>query len=324
MSKFFDTWKKIYGSKIAKASRDFLLGKDMDLSDEAYREKYGYNKPNNSVGIMGMLVAPEWTGVENLTKGISGFGGAKYNAGLEALEAERQAQKALKVYDTMTKRDAFLKERFGKVWKDFTPEEQYGLNVRFRDKWLKDGGVIKAQNGIPKSAKVGSYFRGLKDYLFGTTNSFKKSDYIPTKGNDIKDVYYTRDGLKEEVILNLFGGIDSNAKNSLGDKNYFYRDFNDAYNQLTSSSNVNASRNASNGTLGTYAVSAGSDDRGRYISFNDTFDHVIIPGKGIPIYDRIYEDEWKNLYNSNRSALNEGDFFTKSPVLKKLNKNPQQ
>lgn len=55
MSKFFDTWKKIYGSKIAKTSRDFLLGKDMDLSDEAYKEKHGYYKPDNSVGPIGLL-----------------------------------------------------------------------------------------------------------------------------------------------------------------------------------------------------------------------------------------------------------------------------
>ena len=31
----------------------------MDLSDEEYRDKHGYNKPDTSVGIAGMLVAPE-------------------------------------------------------------------------------------------------------------------------------------------------------------------------------------------------------------------------------------------------------------------------
>ena len=31
----------------------------MDLSDEVYKERHGYYKPDNSVGIIGMLVTPE-------------------------------------------------------------------------------------------------------------------------------------------------------------------------------------------------------------------------------------------------------------------------
>ena len=148
MGKFFDTWNKIYGSKVAKTTRDFLLGKDMDLSDEEYRDKHGYNKPDTSVGIAGMLVAPEWSGVEHLTKGLVGFGGKTPNLGLEALETERAARRSLKAYDMMSKRDAFLKSRIGKVWKELTPSEQYQVTARFGNNWkFQNGGIVKAQGG---------------------------------------------------------------------------------------------------------------------------------------------------------------------------------
>ena len=170
---------------------------------------------------------------------------------------------------------------------------------------LQNGGNVKLQNASKpsESATAKSYFSGLKDYLLHQTKSFTPSLYKPTKGSNIQQQYYTRPGLKEEVVLNLFGGTDSNAKSPLG-KNYFYKDFDDAYNTLLL---ANESRTTSNGTLGRYGVSAGIDDKGRYISFIDNFDHVFIPGKGIPIYDRIYEDEIESLYNPNLSALNEGD-----------------
>ena len=54
----------MYDSKLAKSARDFLLGKDVDLSNEEYKQKYGYYKPDNSIGIAGMLIMPEFSGVE--------------------------------------------------------------------------------------------------------------------------------------------------------------------------------------------------------------------------------------------------------------------
>ena len=36
-----------------------MFGKDRDLSDEEYLEKYGYNKPVGGIGVLGALVAPE-------------------------------------------------------------------------------------------------------------------------------------------------------------------------------------------------------------------------------------------------------------------------
>lgn len=148
MGKFFDTWNKIYGSKVAKTTRDFLLGKDMDLSDEEYKEKYGYSKPIGGAGIMGMMVTPDFSGVDNIVKETIGFGGVRPNLGLKALETERAARRSLKTYDMMSKRDAFLKNRIGKVWSEFTPSEQYGLMVKFGKRWkLQGGGIVKAQVG---------------------------------------------------------------------------------------------------------------------------------------------------------------------------------
>ena len=195
-------------------------------------------------------------------------------------------------------------------------------NFRNSDIRYKQGGIIKGQNSmkIPESATSKAYFSGLKDYLFHTTKSFIPSKYRPTKGNDIKTQYYTRPELKEEVALSIFGGTDKNAKGILGDRNYFYKDFDDAYNQIINTSTNLEPRVASNGTLGNYMISAGEDNGRRYLSFIDKFDHVIIPGKPIPIYDRIYEDEIDSLYNKNRSAFNEGDWITRSPILNKLKK----
>ena len=61
---FLNTWQKAYNSKFGKGLRDFMFGKDSDLSDEEYFEKYGYNKPVGGIGILGALVAPEWEGLE--------------------------------------------------------------------------------------------------------------------------------------------------------------------------------------------------------------------------------------------------------------------
>lgn len=182
------------------------------------------------------------------------------------------------------------------------------------------GEVLKAQNGTITTyptASTKSFLQGTMDYILRRKNpkSFIKSLYRPSVG-DQGETYYTRDRLKNEVALSLFGGTDALKKNALGN-NYFYKDFNDAWNKL---SVHNDSRHASNGTLGNYAVSAGQDDRGKYISFADKFDFVVLPGKPIHIYDRIYEDEWRNLYNSNDSAMALGDAISKSPILKKLYK----
>lgn len=220
-----------------------------------------------------------------------------------------------------------LKERTGKssTWyKEYgTPEQRkmatFALNAR---KWSHkhEGTTSDSRLYIEKKSKsypttsLQSFIGGLEDYILRRKipKSFIKSPYRPTKGDNGEE-YYTREGLKNEVLLNILGGTDSNKKHF--GLPYFYKDFNSAYEDA---SIHNISRVASNGTLGNYVVSAGKDTRGRYLSFNDIFDFVFIPGKPIHIYDRIYEDEVPKLYNPNTSALSGYDIFTASPLWKDI------
>lgn len=73
----------------SKPVRDFLNGKDRDLSDEEYRIKYGYNKPIGSSEMLGFLVAPEWEGLEfpEITAMHYGLKGA--SKGTSAVETAR-------------------------------------------------------------------------------------------------------------------------------------------------------------------------------------------------------------------------------------------
>lgn len=88
-NKFLDTWQQLYDSKFGKVLRDFLHGKDRDLSDEDYSNKYGYNKPLGNLGVLGFLVAPEWEGLEmpEVTSMHYGFQGTP--RGVSAVETER-------------------------------------------------------------------------------------------------------------------------------------------------------------------------------------------------------------------------------------------
>lgn len=143
-----------------------------------------------------------------------------------------------------------------------------------------------------------SWVENTENYFTGSKKGLYESQYRPTVG-DNGEKYYTREGLKHDVLLNLFGGKNSEDLTKLGDR-VFYKDFDDAYLKL---SKHNAERTAGNATLGAYGVSAGKDNRGRYISFHDTFDYRVLPmliGDYLypfKIYDRIYEDEVKDLYD---------------------------
>lgn len=200
----------------------------------------------------------------------------------------------------------------------------YGLQVpqveepqRFYDMDMQ--GNVYGDGGRYPTSTTKAQLSGAIDYLLrrGQPKSFTQSKYRPTVGDD-GETYYTRDGLKNEVALNLFGGTDYGAKDNLG-TDVFYRDFDDAYNQISGSTTYQRDlRHASNGTLGQYAVTTGSDDRGRYLSFVDKFDYVLLPGKPIHIYDRIYEDEVNDIYNPNDSAIEVGDVLSRSPYLKGL------
>lgn len=205
----------------------------------------------------------------------------------------------------------------GRFLKFNSPEEYYDNYLDLLDR--KDEGGKLFEMGGPEypTSSTRAYLRGLADYVLRrkTPRSFIKSEYRPTLG-DNGETYYTRPGLKNEVALNLFGGSDY-GKGLLGE-NYFYKDFDDAYNSISGHPMNRDMRATSNGTLGQYSVTTGTDDRGRYLSFTDKFDHIFIPGYPIHIYDRIYEDEVPLLYNAEDSALGLGDALSRSPLLKDM------
>ena len=166
--------------------------------------------------------------------------------------------------------------------------------------WFAGGG--DKENTTTLTDNTGkSWYENTLNYLFGGTRGLIESEYKPTRG-DKGEKYYTRKGLKNDVVLNLLGGIDAGALNKNGTPKY-YSSLNDAYEHLSKLNNrgFSASRTAGNATLGEYGVSAGSDSRGKYISFSDKFDYRILPmifGNSLhpyQLYDRIYEDEWDNL-----------------------------
>lgn len=86
-----------------------MFGKDRDLSDEEYFNKYGYNKP---IGGLGPLVemttigpVGDFSGVSNVVKGTFGNGGVRANVGLQSMNAEKRAMQLAKSYDEELRRD---------------------------------------------------------------------------------------------------------------------------------------------------------------------------------------------------------------------------
>ena len=143
-----------------------------------------------------------------------------------------------------------------------------GGGILLRD--YRNGGKIKTDN----TGK--SWWQNTLNYFVGGERGLLESPYRPTRG-DVGERYYTRDGLKNDVVLNLLGGSKAKERTELGSKKY-YSDFNEAYDSLSAlnRTGISGSRNAGNATLGTYGVSAGSDDRGRYISFADKYDYRVL------------------------------------------------
>lgn len=63
-SKLLNKWQQLYDSKFGSLVRDFMYGKDWDLSEEDYYAKHNQPRPIGSSGMLGFLVAPEWEGLE--------------------------------------------------------------------------------------------------------------------------------------------------------------------------------------------------------------------------------------------------------------------
>lgn len=150
-----DTWKKAYNSKFGKNLRDFMFGKDSDLSEEEYLAKHGYNKP---IGGLGPLVEmttigpiADFSGVEHIVKGTFGNGGVRANVGLTNLATEKRAMQLAKSYEEQLKRNKTALEWAGKRWDDLSFTEQYWLKVKHGQSWndkliipsKRKGGIFK-------------------------------------------------------------------------------------------------------------------------------------------------------------------------------------
>ena len=136
---FFNTWKKAYNSKFGKGVRDFLNGKDSELSNKEYISKHGYAKP---VGGLGPLVemtttgpVADFSGVKNIVKGTFGNGGVKANVGLQSMKTERRALDLAKSYDEEVKRNKAALDWAGKRWDELNNTQQYWLKVNHGNLW---------------------------------------------------------------------------------------------------------------------------------------------------------------------------------------------
>ena len=123
-------WHKAYDSKLGHGIRTAMFGKDYNLSDEEYQQKYGYAKP-----VIGTPMLPGKTsmnvfeGIEGpLVKGVSGTG-AKYNAGKQIMETEKAAETSLKKYEEMKRLNELALKWTNKRWDELTGTEQYWLKL---------------------------------------------------------------------------------------------------------------------------------------------------------------------------------------------------
>lgn len=81
-NKFFKAWQKIYDSKVGQTIRDLMLG-----SQEV--TPLGLPKYQGGIGALGILVAPEWEGLEIPEVTAMHYGMKAAPKGISAVETER-------------------------------------------------------------------------------------------------------------------------------------------------------------------------------------------------------------------------------------------
>jgi len=154
---------------------------------------------------------------------------------------------------------------------------------------------------------VGQYFFGMKD------EDLKESPYKPTiksyvNPGDKEPKYYTRPGMREDVYNDLtsdrvkkdynhdgsfndiFKGLKSNGEDRKHNADQAF-----PKNKAGYKGQYNKGHGSFKGefNLGRYRTDAGEDEKGRYISFVDTYDwNGFNTDNKIPFYDRIYEKDW--------------------------------
>lgn len=154
---------------------------------------------------------------------------------------------------------------------------------------------------VPSAATYSQWLKGTLSYLTGIKDkNLIESKYRPSQETDTETKYYTRKGLDYDVMKNLLGGIESDARTFDGE-NLYYKDFNDLYDKLSKKPQKTGRelRVTDNSQLGEYTIGIGQDAGGRYVSYYDKFDwapkeelEIFFPYE---IYNRIYEKDFDKM-----------------------------
>lgn len=215
---------------------------------------------------------------------------------------------------------------------------------------FSDGGTMNCGGeGEPpcegREMKVGetantwtNMFGNVGQYMFGIEDEdIQDSPYRPTSGANLKDMYYTRPGMREDVYNDLTSDRvkkDYNHNGTFGDiykalkSNGEDREHNADKAFPKNKAGYKGQYNKGHGSfkgefnLGRYRTDAGKDKRGRYISFSDTYDwNGLKTDNSIPFYDRIYENEWED-YSSKVLSKKEQNKVKRNNKIKKLSSFP--
>jgi len=104
-NKFLKAWQKIYDSKVGQKIRDFMLG-----SQEV--TPLGLPKYRGGIGAVGLLVAPEWEGLEVPEVTAMHYGVKAAPKAISAVETERfmeVPQKIIKVKPLVQQKEPYSK-----------------------------------------------------------------------------------------------------------------------------------------------------------------------------------------------------------------------
>tara|TARA_R110000850_G_scaffold90138_2_gene192310 strand:- start:14758 stop:16485 length:1728 start_codon:yes stop_codon:yes gene_type:complete len=157
-------------------------------------------------------------------------------------------------------------------------------------------------------------------YFFNTEDEeLKESPYKPTVSSDPEAKYYYRSGMREDVYKDLtsekvkkdynhngsfkdiYAGLKSNGSDRQhnADKSFpknkagYKGQYNKGHGSLVGQYN-----------LARYVTDAGEDEKGKYISFSDTYDwNGMKTENAFNFYDRIYESEWDDYNNKKREEV---------------------
>lgn len=180
------------------------------------------------------------------------------------------------------------------------------------------------QNEYPKgtSENLPNLIDNLAHYFLGMENTGTiPSRYKPARSKDPKAKYYTwpelRNDVKEDLTNSKRLNMINDREKLLSEKNNKYlpsyvneANFDQLYNYFENSHNARSIKGNS-ANLGTYSVTTGKDERGKYFGIHDNYDWNLLEGLGIKgnsweTYDRIYEDEWNKIPKARKRKMENG------------------